>query len=246
MTAGTPAPHRRIYGLARAILVLVLLTCIGCSGIRRRHEAKKVTQLGAFDSQQPRELQKVSMPTYVIEPPDELEITIRPAPAETPMNPVTVRSDGVIDLGFAGDVYVAGLTLADAEEKIAQRLTTVALSRNDKVPKPYEVSVRLSGAQSKYYYVLGAVSTQGRFKLTGNETVLDAILQAGLRSNSLPDKAYLSRPGPVGAEPKILAIDWSGIKERGETLTNYQLFPGDRVIVPGTKPPGLVQSLIGG
>jgi len=94
--------------------------------------------------------------------------------------------------------------------------------------------------------VLGSVSNQGRFKLTGNETVLDAILQAGLRPNSLPNKAYLSRPSPVGAQPQILSIDWTGIKERGDTLTNYQLFPGDRVVVPGTKPPGLLQSLLGG
>jgi len=50
----------------------------------------------------------------------------------------------------------------------------------------------------------------------------------------------------VGAHPQILAIDWAGIKDRGETLTNYQLFPGDRVVVPGTKPPGVVQSLLGG
>jgi polysaccharide export outer membrane protein len=214
--------------------------------MRKRHEAKRVPQHGVIDPNQARELQKVSLPSYVIEPPDELDITIKPSPPDSSMSSVVVRPDGFIDLGFAGDAYVSGLTLAEAEQKISQQLTDEALARNEKLDRPYAVSVRLATAQSKYYYVLGAVSTQGRFKLTGNETVLDAILQAGLRQNSLPDKAYLSRPSPVGAAPQVFAIDWTGIKERGDTLTNYQLFPGDRVIVPGTKPPGVVQSLIGG
>jgi polysaccharide export outer membrane protein len=41
-----------------------------------------------------------------------------------------------------------------------------------------------------------------------------------------------------------LKIDWCGIKDRGDTLTNYQLFPGDRIVVPGTRPPGLIATLI--
>ena len=65
--------------------------------------------------------------------------------------------------------------------------------------------------------------------------MLDAILQAGLKTNSLPEKAYLVRPHPVGGHDQVLKIDWCGIRERGDTLTNYQLFPGDRIVVPGTK-----------
>jgi polysaccharide export outer membrane protein len=42
-----------------------------------------------------------------------------------------------------------------------------------------------------------------------------------------------------------LKIDWFGIKDRGDTLTNYQILPGDRIVVPGTKPPGLIGSLLG-
>ena len=105
--------------------------------------------------------------------------------------------------------------------------------------------MRLANAQSKYYYVMGTVQTQGRFPIKGNETVLDAILQAGLKSNSLPEKAYLVRPHPPGECDQVLKIDWCGIRERGDTLTNYQLFPGDRIIVPGTKPPSLIATLLG-
>ena len=151
----------------------------------------------------------------------------------------------MIDLGFAGDVYVVGLTLEEVELKIAQQLTAAAMQQNQKIDQPYRVSVRLTNVQSKFYYVMGTVTTQGRFPIKGNETVLDAILQAGLKTNSLPEKAYLVRPHPPGEHDQVLKIDWCGIKERGDTLTNYQLFPGDRVVVPGTKPPGLIATLLG-
>ncbi len=108
------------------------------------------------------------------------------------------------------------------------------------------MSVRLvNGSQSKQYYVIGTVSQQGAFPLTGSETVLDAILRAGLRTNSLPEKAYLARPHPAGGPDQVLRIDWERIK-MGDTFTNYQLMPGDRIVVPGGKPPGLLSTLFGG
>ena len=71
-------------------------------------------------------------------------------------------------------------------------------------------------------------------------------LAAGLRINSLPEKSYLVRPHPAGGPDQVLKIDWFGIRDRGDTLTNYQIFPGDRLIVPGGRPPGLIGSLFGG
>lgn len=187
------------------------------------------------------------MPPYVVEPPDELEITIRPAVPDVNFTSIVVQPDGNLDLGFAGDVYVAGLTLVQIEMKLAQHLDAYANNRGQRTSQPVEVSVRLvNGSQSKNYYVLGTVSNQGKFPITGNENVLDGILAAGLRSNSLPEKAYLVRPHPHGGADQILKIDWCGIKERGDTTTNYQLFPGDRIVVPGGKPPGLLSSLLGG
>jgi polysaccharide export outer membrane protein len=224
---------------------LVLLFLTGCSGIGKRHEEKRIPQYGLIDPDQARELHKVSFPSYVIEPPDELDIAVKPSIPDWSPATFVVQADGMVDLGFAGDVYLAGLTLAQAEEKIAVQLAAWARSPNQRPGPRYQVSVRLANGQSKYYYVLGEVANQGRFKSTGNETVLDAILQAGLRSNSLPAKSYLVRPHPAGGPDQVLKIDWFGIKDRGDTLTNYQVLPGDRVVVPGTKPPSLLSSLLG-
>ena len=228
----------------RRLGVLCLLAILGAAsgcGMVGRHKP----QIGTVDPSQPKELEMVSMPPYVIEPPDELEVSVRPTAVEMPLTTVTVQADGVVDLGFSGDVYIAGLTLAQAEQKIAEHLEPIA--REKKVREPVEVSVRLvNGSQSKFYYVVGAVTTQGRFPIIGNETVIDAILTAGLRTNSQPQKAYLVRAHPPNTHDKILRIDWEGITDRGDTMTNYQLFPGDRLIVPGGRPPGLLGSLFGG
>jgi polysaccharide export outer membrane protein len=219
----------------------------GC-GLSARHAARNTPQLGVIDPHQPKELEMVSMPPYVVEPPDELEITVRPSPASLAnQTSFVVRSDGILDLGFAGDVYVAGLTLTQVEQKIAQHFDADAAARGERKRGSHEVSARLvNGSQSKFYYVLGTVSNQGKFPITGNDTVLDGILAAGLRSNSLPEKAYLVRPHPHGGADQAYKIDWDGIKHRGDSLTNYQLFPGDRIVVPGGKPPGLIATLTGG
>ncbi len=244
MTARTLQAERR--SMLALMSALPLIVVGGCHGIGNRHAESKIPQYGCIDPQQPRELEMITHPPYVVEPPDELEISVRPAVADL-MTPTgaTVQPDGTIDLGFAGDVYVAGLTLQEVEIKIAQQL--MARAGSTPPSKPYEVSARLTNSSaSKIYYVLGTVTTQGPFPSTGNETVLDAVLKAGLRTNSLPEKAYLVRPHPAGGADQILKIDWFGIRDRGDTLTNYQVLPGDRVIVPGGKPPGLLSTLFGG
>jgi polysaccharide biosynthesis/export protein len=231
--------------LLSSTMLATLIVLPGC-GLLSAHRERKIPHLGCYDADQPRELQMVSHPSYVIEAPDELEISVRPTSLEVVQTSVQVQPDGVIDLTFYGDVYVAGLTLPQVEEKLAQHLTAIAHHKKIALNEPVHVSVRIvNGSASKRYYVLGTVSNQGSFPITGNETVLDGILQAGLRSNSLPDKAYLARPTPLGGPCQILRIDWSEIR-KGNTLTNYELFPGDRIIVPGGKPPGLLSTLAGG
>jgi polysaccharide export outer membrane protein len=223
----------------------MVLAVPGC-GALDSHAERKIPHLGIYDLSQPRELQMVSHPPYVVEPPDELEVSVRPTALELVQTTVTVQTDGNIDLGFYGDVYVAGYTLSQIEDKIAQQLGAIASHRKMPIHEPIQASVRLvNGTASKRYYVLGTVTNQASFPCTGNETALDAILAAGLRSNSLPEKAYLARPQPDGTGCMILRIDWERIRA-GFTETNYQLMPGDRIVVPGGRAPSLFSQLLGG
>jgi polysaccharide export outer membrane protein len=225
-----------------ALALLPLLA--GCAALDR-HAERKIPQYGGVDPSQPGELRKVVLPRHVVAPSDELRVSARPGALGFDDQTVVVQSDGLIDLGFFGEVAVAGLTLPEIEQRIVEQLAPLAARQN--LREPVQVAVRLQdGSRTRRYYVLGTVSSPGGFGLTGRETVLDGILQAGLRPNSLPDKAYLVRPHPIGGPDQILKIDWCGITQRGDTLTNYQLMPGDRIYVPGGKPPGLLQTLVGG
>ena len=87
------------------------------------------------------------------------------------------------------------------------------------------------------YSVLGAVTRPGDFPITGDESVLDAIERAGPWPNGLPDGAYLARRDPTGGPDQRLRIDWDRIQQ-GDTTTNYQIQPGDRIVVPGGQPTG--------
>jgi protein involved in polysaccharide export with SLBB domain len=62
-------------------------------------------------------------PDYVIEPPDTIVVEVLEA---LPGRPISgerlVRPDGKISLGFYGEVYVAGLTVLEAKEKIVAHM----------------------------------------------------------------------------------------------------------------------------
>jgi polysaccharide export outer membrane protein len=205
----------------------------------------------------PREFDKVSMPEYVLESPDLVLVEVLEA---LPGRPISgerlVRPDGKISLGFYGDVYVAGLTMSEAKEKIIlhlrKYLTDEALGlveidkdtaepKLDKNGKPIPIDPKDSATvfldvtayNSKNYYILGDVLITGRMPITGNETVLDAInFAGGLMPTAAPQNIRLVRPAPPGACcEQVLPVNLAAITSGGDPTTNYQLMPGDRIIV---------------
>jgi protein involved in polysaccharide export with SLBB domain len=94
------------------------------------------------------------------------------------------------------------------------------------------VFVAVTAFNSANYYVLGDLVVPGRLPITGNETVLDALRYAGgLVPTAEPKDIRLVRPGRDGMPARVYPVDLSAIEERGDVRTNYQLFPGDRLIV---------------
>jgi len=94
------------------------------------------------------------------------------------------------------------------------------------------VFVDVTAYNTKNYYVLGDVQVVGRFPWTGNETVLDALQFAGgLVSSAEPKDIRLVRPARGGKPARVYKVDVAAIQERGDVNSNYQIFPGDRLIV---------------
>lgn len=142
-----------------------------------------------------------------------------------------VKSDGSVNLGTYGEVYVAGQTLSQIKTTIETHLAKYLL-------RP-EVSVDVKASRSKFYYVIADLAGNGeevsRLPATGNETVLDAISQVGGLSAVSSKKIWIARPAPAGTADQILPVDWKAISQRGQTRTNYQILPGDRVYVMGNR-----------
>ncbi len=201
----------------------------------------------------PRELDKVTLPPYVIEAPDQLliEVVVKNPKAGTtdrlPTQPISgpfmVRLDGTVGLGFWGSVPVTGLTLDQAVKAIrAHLIKHEALKQAGTPSENLAVIVDVLAYNSKRYYVITDGGGYGEqvypFPLTGNETVLDALSNV----NGLPEVAgkrniWISRRTPHPGQPwQILPVDWAAITQQGVTHTNYQIMSGDRVYVKRTAP----------
>ena len=142
--------------------------------------------------------------------------------------PHLVGPDGMVTLGGYGQVSVVGLTVEQAKAAVERHLA--------KVLEEPEVSIDVFSYNSKVFYVVtqGAGLGDGvtRFPITGNETVLDAISLINGLSPTSSTKIWVARPGRNNQGcHQILPVNWLSITQCGDTQTNYQLMPGDRVYV---------------
>ena len=149
------------------------------------------------------------------------------------VQPVTgqylVAPDGTINLRKYGRVPISGKTVAEVKAAVESDLK--------KFLDAPEVSVDVVAYNSKVYFVVtqgaGLGDNVRRLPVTGNETVLDAISQInGLSQVSSSKNISIVRPS--AADPQkatILPVDWDAISRRGETATNYQILPRDRVYI---------------
>lgn len=190
----------------------------------------------------PREFQKHALSSYIIEPPDVLRIDGLPGLFDESLpieGPHLVRPDGTIGLGTYGAVFVAGMTIDDAKNAIIQTILRRQAGEKSKFEfKDYWEGIRVDVAayNSKFYYVIadggGYGETVIRLPCTGNETVLDAISQIqGLPAVASKKRIWVARATPHDQQPMILPVDWCSIVQGGRGVTNYQVFPGDRIYV---------------
>ena len=196
-----------------------------------------------------RELAKLPLPRYFVQPGDALLIEpSNPNDAPRVAADQTVLPDGTIDLGVYGRPVVAGLTVEEIEQVTREAICSLeprACDPPEDLPKdPVEratllakldrgpVNVRLIGPESTVFYALGEVAAPGAYPLVGRETVLDALLKAG----GLTDRAdrcniILARPtGPYECRV-VLQICYDRLVQLGDATTNYQVLPGDRLFV---------------
>jgi polysaccharide biosynthesis/export protein len=198
----------------------------------------------------------VTLKEYVVDPPDLLIVEVLDA---LPGRPISgerlIRPDGKISLGFYGEIHVAGLTISEVKEKIIRHLqkhltdTALGLVCNDergepeidpetKKPKMMDpkdsamVFVDVTAYNSKNYYIQGEVSAPGKLPVTGRETILDVINYAGGLTAQADHKGVVLYRQPLKGPLEALPIDIDQITMGDDLSTNYQVLPGDRLVVP--------------
>lgn len=187
---------------------------------------RDVVHATPYIQQLPRELDKRVLPPYQVEAGDTL-LLLPADPNSTIRVPSdqVIMPDGTIDLGIYGRPVIAGKTIEEIE-------ATVKSSIEVKERNVGQIEVRLVGRKSKVYYVLGEVNTPGAFPLDGRETVLDAIVAAGgLSARASREDIILARPTGACDCRTVYPVCYQAIVQLGDTSTNYQIMPGDRVYV---------------
>ena len=160
---------------------------------------------------------------YRIGPPDQLVITVLPAPEI--QRAVTVRPDGMISIDLVGDIPAAGRTPDEVANDIEGRISRY---KRDAV-----VTVALTQSLSTEITVLGEVGRPSTFPLNRETRLVEAIgMVGGPRAYAAKDRIRIIRF--VDGQTKIYVTDLSAI-EQGDLSTNYLLQGGDVIVVPATR-----------
>ena len=130
---------------------------------------------------------------YVIGPQDSLSIIVTDEADLT--NKYRVDTDGAITMPYLNRVPVAGLTLAEAQVKIAQMLQAGYL-RNP------QVRVEVDQFKSRRVFVSGEVRTPGYVTMAGTTmTLLEALALAGSPTQNASNDIKVVHPSKPGEKP---------------------------------------------
>lgn len=177
-----------------------------------------------------RELNEEVLPQFAVDPGDTLYL--EPAKFDSAMRlpaDQPVQLDGTISVGRFGRVHVAGMTIPQIKDVVESQIRAIDGEKAE------EVIVRLVDWKSKVFYVMGEVNSPGAYPLNGSETFLDAIIAAGdITRRANRHRIVLSRPTGACEPRMVLPVCYDNVIQLGDSSTNYQIRPGDRIFVPST------------
>ncbi len=213
----------RITGALALILVLS-----ACSGPRRVQPAAAIPDQQATTVEQriiqtAQDLKSQLQVNYKIQPGDLLDINVF---QEADMSrTVRVSGNGTITFPLAGNLKLAEMSVPDAEEYLAQKLSEFLV-------KP-QVTVLIKEYGNKQIYVLGEVAKPGAIQLPAERrlTVLEAITLAGGFTNlAAPDRTRVLRN--ANGQNQNIPVEISRITKQGDKSADIFLEPNDTVYVP--------------
>lgn len=138
--------------------------------------------------------------------------------------PVRVLPDGSITFPLAGRIEVLGLSTAEAEVRIAEKLKKY-------IPEAV-VTVAITAAEGNRVYVIGKVVTPGAVVLTSPDTtVLQMISQVG-GLDRFADGNAIRVLRTTAQGPQTMTVRYNDLVKGSQLETNVILMPGDTILVP--------------
>lgn len=138
-----------------------------------------------------------------------------------------INNEGSIQFEFVGDVNIAGKTKKEVADIVKELLSKYIISP--------EVTVKITGYNSKVVYVIGEVGAPGKIYMRGDTiTVREALVQAGL-----PLLSGKTRQGRVitpssDGKPLHRRVDVEKLLYQGDLRENIVMQPGDTLYIPPT------------
>jgi len=136
---------------------------------------------------------------------------------------VRVDTNGVVSLPLIGDMKLSGITVRDAQLRIANKLVALEL-----VKQP-QVSLFVEEFATQGITVYGEVSTPGIYPLLGPHTVYDAISAAGGLTMKAGRTVTIMHAGESRSE-EVIDLPADGTPGKSDVM----LSPGDTVVVSKT------------
>lgn len=158
---------------------------------------------------------------YRLNPGDVLDISVWKE--ESMHRQALILPDGTISFPLAGHITAAGRTAAEVQDEFVERIKPF-------IPEPV-VTVSVASVGGNAIYVIGQVKQPGRFNVTSQVDVMQALsLAGGLTPFGDEDGIKVLRR--QNNEQTALAFDYSAVKRGKKLEANIILKPGDVVVVP--------------
>jgi polysaccharide export outer membrane protein len=153
---------------------------------------------------------------------DSLDLNYRLTPEFN--QSITIQPDGYASLNVAGDVKLAGLTLAEAHDLIVEK-DSVRLNQP-------ELNLVLSNFQKPYVVVGGAVAQPGKIELREDMTAMQAVILAGGFAETARDTRVIVFRHINSDMGEVHELDLHNLWKTKKLEQDMALQSGDMILVP--------------
>lgn len=201
-----------------AVALVAACLLAGCNGV----EYNRIDEAVRFSETVERRLEKINQ-KYRLGAMDQIQVNVAGAPNVSGGH--TIRPDGNITIEDIQDVYVEGMTPMQAADVVGKELAQLY--------REVSVTVRVTGFNSKKFYMFGEVNTVGEFAFDGDVTILAAFGRArGITTRAAWDRIRLVRA--TTNTRQVYKINLADIVTQGDWETNLQMKANDVVYIPPT------------